>query len=217
MHGLIRRDKAVVRRLGGATVRFASREEVVNLRRWSRAFAGERKDHRFYELIEDTLKDGFRYGYFVVENGADVCAIQPHFILDQDLVGGINDVAKRCFDAVRRVWSRFMRAHTLMVGCSAGEGHLDTGELSDVALAEALARALPQLAREAGCVMIVLKEFPASYRAAMACLGDAGFTRIPSMPMTKLALPFKHFDEYMRTKLSAGTRMKLRRKLPARG
>jgi predicted N-acyltransferase len=63
--------------------------------------------------------------------------------------------------------------------------------------------------------MIVLKEFPASYRAAMACLDDAGFTRIPSMPMTKLALPFKRFDEYMRTKLSAGTRMKLRRKLRA--
>ena len=63
--------------------------------------------------------------------------------------------------------------------------------------------------------MIVLKEFPASYRAAMACLGDAGFTRIPSMPMTKLALPFKRFDEYMRTKLSSGTRMKLRRKLRA--
>ena len=215
MHGLIRRDRAVVPRLGGATVRIASSEEVVRLPRWSRAFASERKDHRFYELIEDTLKDGFSYGYFVVEDGTDVSAIQPYFILDQDLLGGINDVAKRCFDAARRVWPRFMRAHTLMVGCSAGEGHLDTGELSDVALAEALARALPQLAREAGCVMIVLKEFPASYRAAMACLGDAGFTRIPSMPMTKLALPFKHFDEYMRTKLSAGTRMKLRRKLRA--
>ena len=33
--------------------------------------------------------------------------------------------------------------------------------------------------------------------------------------MTKLALSFKHFDEYMRTKLSAGTRMQLRRKLRA--
>src|SRR6516225_4511671 len=87
MHGLIRRDKAVVPRLGGATVRIASREEVVNLPRWSRAFAGERKDHRFYELIEGTLKDGFSYGYFVVGNGGDVCAIQPYFILDQDLLG----------------------------------------------------------------------------------------------------------------------------------
>ena len=87
MHGLIHRDKAVVPRLGGATVRIASRKEVVHLPRWSGAFAGERKDHRFYELVEDTLKDGFSYGYFVVSNGADVCAIQPYFILDQDEVG----------------------------------------------------------------------------------------------------------------------------------
>jgi hypothetical protein len=59
--------------------------------------------HRFCELIEDTLKDGFSYGYFVVENGPDVCAIQPYFILDQDLLGEIKGVAKRCFDAVRRI------------------------------------------------------------------------------------------------------------------
>ena len=44
----------------------------MHLPRWSRAFAGERKDHRFYELIEDTLKDGFSYGYFVVDDGADI-------------------------------------------------------------------------------------------------------------------------------------------------
>ena len=97
----------------------------------------------------------------MVENGADVCAIQPYFILDQDLLGGINGIAKRSFDAVRRVWPRFMRARTLMVGCTAGEGHLDTGGgRQDAALAEALARALPRLARELGCVMIALKEFP---------------------------------------------------------
>ena len=47
------------------------------------------------ELIEETLNDGFSYGYLVVENGADVCAIQPYFILDQDLLGGMNGVAKR--------------------------------------------------------------------------------------------------------------------------
>jgi Acetyltransferase (GNAT) domain len=111
------------------------------------------------------------------------------------------------------VWPRFMRARTLMVGCSAGEGHLDAGDMLDTALAEALAGALPRLARELSCVMVVLKEFPARYRPVLACLSDAGFTRIPSMPMTKLALPYKNFDDYVRSKLSATTRATLRRKL----
>jgi hypothetical protein len=198
---------------GDATVRIASRADVTQLPRWSRAFPGERKDHRFYELIEDTLMEGFTYGYLVVESGGDVRAIQPYFILDQDLLGGMSGFAKRCFDAVRRAWPRFMRARTLMVGCSAGEGHLDAGDISPAALAETLAGALPRLARELSCVMVVFKEFPASYRGAMACLSGAGFTRIPSMPMTKLTLNFKDFDEYVRTKLSATTRATLRRKL----
>jgi hypothetical protein len=73
-------------------------------------------------------------------------------------------------------------------------------------LAEALAGALPRLARELDCVMVVLKEFPARYRAALACLSAARFTRIPSMPLTKLALPYKNFDDYVRSKLSATTR-----------
>jgi Acetyltransferase (GNAT) domain len=213
MHDRVRREAAVAPNLGGATIRIASRAEVTRLPRWSRAFAGERKDHRFYEILEDTLNEGFSYGYLVVENGAKAGAIQPYFIVDQDLLGGISGFAKRSFDTVRRVWPRFMRARTLMVGCSAGEGHLDAGDMSHMALAEALAGALPRLARELSCVMVVLKEFPARYRAALACLGSAGFTRVPSMPMTKLALPYKNFDDYVRRKLSATTRATLRRKL----
>ena len=198
---------------GSAAVRIASREDVSRLPSWSRAFAGGRKDYRYYELVEDTLTDGFNYGYLVIENGADVRAIQPYFIVDQDLLGGISGFGKRCFDAGRRVWPRFMRARTLMVGCSAGEGHLDAGDMSHTALIDALAGALPRLARELSCAMVVLKEFPAHYRTALASLSDAGFTRIPSMPMTKLTLSFKDFDDYVRNKLSATTRATLRRKL----
>ena len=197
----------------GATVRIASRAEVSQLPRWSRAFAGERKDHRFYELVEDTLTDGFSYRYLVVESRGDIRAIQPSFVVDQDLLGGISGFPKRCFDIMRRVWPRFMRARTLMIGCSAGEGHLDARDMPHAALAEALAGALPGLARELDCVMVVLKEFPAHYRTALSCLGAARFTRIPSMPLTKLALPYKNFDDYVRSKLSATTRATLRRKL----
>jgi hypothetical protein len=88
---------------GGATVRIASREEVTRLPRWSRAFAGGGKDHRYYELVEDTLEHGFSYSYLVIESGGHVRAIQPCFIVDQDLLGGISGFAKRCFDTVRRV------------------------------------------------------------------------------------------------------------------
>src|ERR1700748_2091880 len=129
MHGQVGPGTAVTPQFAGKTVRIASRADVTRLPRWSRAFAGERKDHRFYELLEDTLTDGFSYGYLVVESGGDVRAIPTRFVVDQDLLGGIGGFAKRCSDAVRRVWPRFMRARTLMVGCSAGEGHIDAADM----------------------------------------------------------------------------------------
>ena len=213
MHGRIGRAFVAAPTIAGATVHIASRDDIARLPRWTRAFAGERKDARFYELVEDTLREGFDYGYFVVTNGGEVCAIQPYFILDQDLLAGTNGYANAAIAGLRRVWPRFMRARTLMVGCSAGEGHLDGSELLHDGVAALLADSLPRLARELDCVMIVLKEFPAKYRHALQCFETAGFARLPSMPMTKLAIEFKSFDEYVSKKLSPRTRETLRRKL----
>ena len=95
-----------------------------------------------------------------------------------------------------------MCARTLMVGCAAGEGHLDGDESSQFANAELLARSLPQLARELNCAMIVLKEFPAKYRAPLQCLRHAGFARVPSMPMTTLSIDYKDFEDYLSNMLS---------------
>jgi hypothetical protein len=196
-----------------STVRIANRNDIASLPVWQNAFAGERKDHRYYELLEDTLPDGFKYGYFIVETGGTVRAIQPYFLIDQDLLAGMTGPAPKIVAGIRRLWPRFMRAWTLMVGCAAGEGHLDGDEASQNATALAFARSLPGLARELNCVMIVLKEFPAKYRAPLQCLRDAGFARVPSMPMTTLNIAYKNFEDYLAQNLSPGTRAKTRRKL----
>ena len=208
-------DRAGLSALGlaGATVAIASRKEIALLPQWQTAFASERKDRRFYELLEDTLKGEFDYGYLLIRNGKNVRAIQPYFVLDQDLVAGINRHGKKLIGRIRRLWPRFMRARTLMVGCVAGEGHLDGNELSQDAIAELLSRSLQRLARDLNTVMIVLKEFPAKYRASLQCFQRAGFTRVPSMPMTRLSIDYKDFEDYLRKNLSPGTRAKIRRKL----
>lgn len=62
-----------------------SRAEVQGSPAWMRAFADQRKDRRYYELVEDTLRQGFDYRYFVLTGeGGEVRAIQPFFLLDQD-------------------------------------------------------------------------------------------------------------------------------------
>jgi hypothetical protein len=46
--------------------------------RWQVAFASERKDHRYYELVEDTPRPEFDYRYFVIKDAVGQgCAVQP--------------------------------------------------------------------------------------------------------------------------------------------
>jgi hypothetical protein len=99
---------------------------------------------------------------------------------------------------------------TLMVGCAAGEGHL-----ADLSSVYQLVDALPKISKEFRAPLIVMKEFPSRYRAALEPLRSNGFTRVPSMPMTRLNIMYDNFDDFVARKLSKATRKSLRRKLRA--
>ena len=192
------------------------RDELMHCRRWACSFECERKDHRYYEIVEDTILQGFDYRYFVIKDAnGGVRAVQPFFILDQDLLVGVNAKIEGLIDFVRRVWPRFMRMRTLMVGCAAGEGHLDSADVTPHYESRLLASAILTHARKLKVSLIVLKEFPARYRDPLQCFLQCGFTRVPSLPMTKLNIDYMSFDEYMNKALNSATRTKLRKKFRA--
>ncbi len=132
------------------------------------------------------------------------------FLLDQDLLAGISGAGK-VTAAFRCIWPHLITLRTLMVGCAAGEGHIDGASLAFNAM-PLLAERIPALAQELGAKLIVLKEFPARYRPRLRCFEQAGFKRIPSMPMTRLRLDFASFDDFVAERLGTRTRRDLRRK-----
>jgi hypothetical protein len=100
-----------------------------------------------------------------------------------------------------------------MIGCVAGEGHLDGDDsLSQSSHAKILALAVCEHARRLKVSIIVLKDFSAKYRDCLGCFQQCGFTRVPSLPMTKLNIDCRGFDENMNTALNSSTRAKLRKK-----
>ena len=135
----------------------------------------------------------FRYFAIKDEDGS-VRAFQPFFIIDQDLLLGTNTRLGGVIGFIRRLWPRFMKMRTLMVGCAAGEGHLDGAEQLHRASAEILAASITGLAREMNAPLIVLKEFSAQYRDSLQCLLHHGFARVPSMPNTRLNIDYANFD-----------------------
>ena len=193
-------------------VTVATRDQLAACPRWTRAFASQYKDHRFYELLEDTVAQ-FEYRYLLLRDAkGDVCSIQPFFIVDQDLVAGIPGVG-HIAGLMRRLWPRFMRLRTMMVGCAAGEGHVDAGDdRSHAMIASLLQTRLTDVARSENAQLVVLKEFPAAYRSVLTCLTNDGYLRVPSLPASRLDIGYADFEDYMRRALTRMTRKDLRRK-----
>lgn len=193
-------------------VEVVSRAELAHCRHWSSAFASSRKRGRYYELVEDTIRQGFDYRYFAIKDAlGEVRAVQPFFLLDQDILAGSRTTAP-LIAAARRLWPHFLKLRTLMVGCTAGEGHLDGDERAHADIAQALASAIVAQARALDAQMIVLKEFPAKYRRPLAVFLRHGFSRVPSLPMTRLNIDYPSFAAYMERALNSATRRKLRKK-----
>jgi predicted N-acyltransferase len=201
---------------GGGSLEVLSRADLRRVARWPRAFAHLRKDHRYYEIIEDTIA-GFEYHYFGIRDASGaIRAIAPFFLLDQDLLQGSGDKVRGLADRVRRFSPRFLRLRTLMVGCTAGEGHFDTDdELARSEQARILASDIVRHAKALKTSLIVFKEFPLKYRKDMQPLLDVGFGRAPSFPMTELNIDFPDFEVYMKAMLTRKTRRDLRLKFRA--
>jgi hypothetical protein len=203
MHEPVHRitDSRYAAQVGSVAV--MSRAEMVHCQHWQSAFVGQRKDHRFYELVEDTIRQGFDYRYFAIKDrNGEIQAIQPFFILDQDLLAGIHSRIREAVCFARRLWPRLLKTRTLMVGCAVGEGRLDGHGCSHGTNAQLLASAIVAHARWLKAPLIVLKEFPAGYRAPLNCFLHHGFYRVPSLPMTRLNIDYPSFDAYMATALT---------------
>jgi predicted N-acyltransferase len=180
---------------------------------WRQAFQGQYKDHRYYEMLEGTLDNDFEFHYVMLEDSAGVVrAAQPVFFVRQNLVEGVPGKIRTVVDLVRRKFPRFLTMRVLMVGCAGGEGHLGACSPEDEQwVAETLHESLHTIAKQKKASLVVLKDFPSRYREKLSSLSSNGYARVPSMPLTQLALNYADFDEYLRT-LGKATRKNLRRK-----
>jgi len=206
------RDERVVP-FDGGTARVLKLADAQELEAWQRAFQGKPKSGRYYELIEQTLANDFEFRYLVLEDDAgNVRAVQSVFFVRQNLIEGVRGTFRKIVDLIRKKFPRFLTMRVLMVGCAAGTGELDAKDAEHGRwVAQTLGSILRDYARANKASLIVFKDFPSSYREALKVLSRYGYTRVPSMPMTRLALNFQNFDDYLGT-LGYVSRKSLRRK-----
>src|SRR5438046_3534200 len=99
--------------------------ELRNCGAWKRALQNKCKDHRYYEIVQETLQCGFEHHYLLIEDHTgQVRAIQPVFFVRQNLVEGVRGKVRSIVGTIRKMFPRFMTMRVLMVGCGAGAGDL---------------------------------------------------------------------------------------------
>src|SRR5205807_5944665 len=137
--------------------------DIQNREEWKRAFQNRCKDHRYYEIVEETLRNDFEHQYVRLEDSSgNIRAIQPVFFVRQNLVEGVPGKIRSVVDLIRKKFPRFLTMRVSMVGCAAGAGDLDACEEKDDAwLAKALHASLCTYARQNRVSLIVFKDFPA--------------------------------------------------------
>jgi hypothetical protein len=87
-----------------------SRAELSGCAPWTSTFTDQRKDYRYYEILDDTLRAQFEYRYFaIVDNNGHVRAIQPFFLVDQDILEGLGAERIYWISLVRRFYPRFLK------------------------------------------------------------------------------------------------------------
>jgi hypothetical protein len=202
----------------GGSVTVSRLRDLQNSEAWKRALQNKCKDHRYYEIVEETLECDFEHYYLVLEDGSgNVRAIQPVFFVRQNLVEGVPGKIRSIVDGIRKIFPRFLTMRVLMVGCGAGTGDLGTSDNENEQwVANALDATLRSYAKQNKASLVVFKDFPANYRSALDVLVSNTYARIPSMPMTRLSLAYANWEEYFAT-LSKATRKDLRRKFRKTG
>ena len=175
---------------GGSRARRFARGIARHSTRGREAFHAQAKDHRFYEIVEETLDCGFEHHYLLLEDRDRQSARRAAGLLRPAKSGrrrarlarrgriGAADVS-RASSPCACSWSAARRAKAISAFASRAT---KIGSRS---------RSTPRsavYARRGRASLVVFKDFSARYRETLERFTDNGYTRIPSMPMTQLAL-----------------------------
>ena len=194
----------------------ASRIPAAEAATWAQGLAHAANDHRYYELTHEALGHQFEHYYLLLQDRAGTTrAIQPFLLVDQDVATGLPGPMRRVLQAVREKFPSTLFMRMLMVGCSAGEGHLVRDAQTG---GDALGRAGAARGAAAGGARAEgghdrLQGFPEGLpRVAGRAEPRRLRARAEHARLAAWTCAFTDFDDYLANKLSKKTRKNLRLK-----
>ncbi len=197
-------------------IEFASSEADIPEALWRECFPPPLEGRWWYATLENSgLDDQFAFLYAVIRDNGRPVGIAPLFTMDVDLGLVVPPLLRPLCALLAVIAPSLVRPRTLFVGSPcADEGTV--GLLPGVDRAAAfrlLQDALERKADELSAAMIVWKDFPQSYTAALDNLArECGLFVLPSFPGAVADVPGACKEKYLAT-LRSPYRNDLKRKL----
>ena len=187
---------------------------------WSRLFPGEAEAWAYYAAVEGAPPPGFRFEAIAVRAQGRIVAAAPVFHVTYRLDTPLQGRWRPVGDWLHRTAPRLVGLPVMGLGSPlADRCHLGFDPALDAAQrASVMAALLDGLERKAHAEripLLAIKDLADRETGPVAsAIAAAGFSRIASLPVCVLDLPFKSEAEYVQS-LSANNRSTLRRKLKA--
>ncbi len=183
---------------------------------WNTCFPGEMENWHYYRAVEEAGITGFAYRYFAVIKNNSLRAVVPAFMTTYRLDTTVQGILKRLTSSLAQHFPKLLSIRLLCLGSPVSEiCHVgfapDVTDSEKAALLATLVDRVKRYAQEHGIGLLAVKDARDGdtrlWRPAIT-----GFSRMSGLPTAVLALPFKSFDDYLKS-LSSATRKDMRRKL----
>jgi predicted N-acyltransferase len=187
---------------------------------WNRLFSDVAEDWSYFRACERSGSAHFSFSAVAAYKDGRLVAAAPVFRLNYRLDMTLPERFKAVGDFLARYAPRLVKVPVMGMGspmteeCPIGIDPALDGAARDDALA-ALIRAMELRAKAAGAKILAIKDVTDSdAQWSSAALAGTGFTRMASLPLATLALPYDDFEGYIQS-LPGKQRNDIRRKLKA--
>ncbi len=189
---------------------------------WNRLFPDEAEGWDYYSAIEAAPPPGFRFEAIAVRDNGRIVAAAPVFHVTYRLDTPLQGRWRPVGDWLHKTAPRLVGLPVMGLGSPlADRCHLGFDPALDPAtrglVMAALLAGLEAKAATQRIPLLAIKDLAERESGPLqASIADAGFSRIASLPVCVLDLPFKTENEYVQS-LSANNRSTLRRKIKSAG
>lgn len=183
---------------------------------WERLLSGEPESWDYYRVVEHAPPPNFRLGAISASIGGTLVGVAPVFRvvyrIDTPLQGAMRTVGQWLFERVPRLVSLPVigigspSSDTCSIGLAAS-----LGEAERQAVFAAMLAQIEALAAEDKSALLAVKSICDVTPGIAEAFRAHRFTRVTSVPLAMLDLPFARFDDYLAS-LPAKTRGYLKRK-----